>query len=77
MREKYQALLDYACEVLNVNVSVLWKMHNLGLHVEQWLDKHPTLLGVYAEQTGEAAHKDFLKTWKRFKVRESHPTHAD
>ena len=51
-------------------------MHILGLHVEQWLDKHPTGLGVYAEQTGEAAHKDFLRTWKRFKVRESHPTHA-
>ena len=75
-RQKYQALRDYASEVLNVNVSVPWKMHILGLHVEQWLNKHPTGLGEYAEQTGEAAHKDFLKTWKRFKVRESHRTHA-
>ena len=78
-REKYQALRDYANEVLEdgIKVSVPWKMHILGLHVEQWLDKHPTGLGVYAEQTGEAAHKDFLKTWKRFKVRESHRTHAE
>ena len=52
-------------------------MHILGLHVEQWLDKHPTGLGNYAAQTGEAAHKDYLKTWKRFKVRESHRNHAE
>ena len=75
-REKFQALRDYASEFLGIKVSVPWKMHILGLHVEQWIDKHPTGLGVYAEQTGEAAHKDFLKTWKRFKVRESHSTHA-
>ena len=36
----------------------------------------PHWAGSVREQTGEAAHKDFLRTWKRFKVRESHPTHA-
>ena len=36
----------------------------------------PHWAGSVREQTGEAAHKDFLRTWKRFKVRESHATHA-
>ena len=39
--------------------------------------RHPEGLGVYAEQTEEAAHKDFLKTWKRLKVRKTHCAHAE
>ena len=43
---------------------------------EQLLDRHPVGLGVFAEQTSEAAHKDFEKTRKRFAVSESNSTHG-
>ena len=75
-RCKFKALQDYAKDDLNIQVSTTWKMHVLGCHVEQWLDRHPVGLGVYAEQTSEAAHKDFKKTLKRFAVAETNAVHA-
>ena len=75
-RCKFKALQDYAKDYLNIQVSTTWKMHVLGCHVEQWLDRHPVGLGVYAEQTSEAAHKDFKKTLKRFAVAETNAVHA-
>ena len=75
-REKFTALQEYARDVLNIEVSTTWKIHIIGCHVEQWLDRHPVGLGVFAEQTSEAAHKDFEKTRKRFAVSESNSTHG-
>ena len=75
-RAKFEELQNYAREVLEVNVSCTWKIHVLVCHVSQRLDEHPVGLGVFAEQTSESVHADFLKTQKRFLVDETHPDHA-
>ena len=77
-RRKFEVLQDHARDVLDdgIQLSTTWKMHILRVHVEQWLDKHPTGLGLYAEQTCEASHRDFIRTEKRFLVAESHPDHG-
>ena len=56
--EKFIALQEYARDFLNIEVSTTWKIHVISCHVEQWLDRHPVGLGVFAEQMSEASHKD-------------------
>ena len=75
-RLKFEDLQEYSREVLETPISCTWKVHVLTCHVSQWLDEHPVGLGLYAEQTCEGVHSDFLKTQKRFLVDESHPDHA-
>ena len=76
-RRDFEALQEYCDEVLEgVSFGVSWKAHILVCHLPQWLDKHSEGMAKYAEQTAEAIHCDFSKTYKRFKRDESHPEHG-
>ena len=77
-RRKYVAMQEYARDVLpdGVEVGTPWKVHILVCHLGQWLAQHPQGLGIYCEQTCEATHDDFRKTYKHFKVAEAHPDHS-
>ena len=78
-KQKFEDLQKYAHDVLDdgIEVRTTWKVHVLVCHVDQWLIQHPTGLGLYCEQTCEATHDDFRKSYKRFKVSENHPSHGE
>ena len=76
-RQDYEVLQEYCDEVLDgISFNIPWKAHITVVHLKQWLDKHTRGMALYAEQTAEAVHADFEKTYKRFRRDESHPDHG-
>ena len=78
-RNKYEILMEHTDIVLpdNVKASVTWKVHCIVNHLPEFLRKVKTGMSIYSEQTVEACHSDFKKTFKRFKVKESHKNHGN
>ena len=73
----YEALQEYSDVCLDgITFTIPWKAHILVCHLTQWLDRHKSGMAKYAEQTAEAIHCDFDKTYKRFKRDESHHDHG-
>jgi hypothetical protein len=69
-------LQEYCKEVLDLIVTTSWKIHALLVHLIPFLRLNNVGMSRFAEQTLEATHSDYKKTWKRFKVSETHRDHA-
>ena len=76
-RRDYEAVQEWCEEVHDgIRLGIPWKIHILVAHLLQWLDQHTEGMQRFCEQTTEAVHCDFSKTYKRFKRDESHPEHG-
>ena len=69
-------MIDHCQGILNINLKPTWKMHILVCHLKPFLDEKQTGLGIYCEQTSEAAHVMMQPTTKRFKRRSDHQLHG-
>ena len=69
-------MIDHCQGTLNINLKPTWKMHILVCHLKPFLDEKQTGLGIYCEQTSEAAHVMMQPTTKRFKRRSDHQLHG-
>ena len=70
------ALIDYCKATLDINLKPTWKIHILVCHLLPFLEEKQTGLGIYCEQTSEAAHVMMQPTTKRFKRRSDHELHG-
>ena len=57
-------------------VKPTWKIHILACHVETFLDEKQVGLGIFCEQTCEAAHCVLKPTIQRFKRKVDHRLHG-
>ena len=57
-------------------VKPTWKIHILACHVETFLDEKQVGLGIFCEQTSEAAHCVLKPTIQRFKRKVDHRLHG-
>jgi hypothetical protein len=71
-----QRLLNYAEKELNIKLQPTWKIHILVVHLKAFLDEKKVGLGIYCEQTSEAAHAAMKPTIDRFKRKADHPLHG-
>ena len=69
-------LLNHFNEVLKINLNPTWKVHILVCHLKQFLDEKKVGLGIYCEQTSEAAHSIMGPTIQRFKRKADHELHG-
>ena len=69
-------LIDYCQGTLGINLKPTWKIHILVCHLKPFLEDKQTGLGIYCEQTSEAAHVMMQPTTKRFKRRSDHALHG-
>ena len=74
--ESVHGLIKYAEEELQINLHPTWKIHILVLHLKPFLAKKKVGLGIYCEQTSEAAHAVMKPTISRFKRKADHPLHG-
>ena len=70
------SLIQYAKKELKINLQPTWKIHILVLHLKPFLEEKKVGLGIYCEQTSEAAHAVMKPTINRFKRKEDHPLHG-
>ena len=61
----------------NLNFSMGWKGHNLKFHLADQLDLMKMPLGIYSEQTSEAAHRSMKKTLSRYTTSEEKSCHGE
>ena len=67
-----QKILDFKMAYCQLGLSVTPKMHALFQHVPEYCSRTQKGLAIVSEQTSEAVHHDFKRTWARFKVHEKH-----
>ena len=70
-------LIQYCAATLDTTLKPTWKVHILVVHLKPFLEEKMVGLGVFCEQTGEAAHAVMKPTEKRFKTRIDHPDHGN
>ena len=76
-KQSYKDLIEYVQNTFDgVELSVTWKVHIAVCHILPFLQSTEHGLGVYCEQTGEAIHYEFKKTWNRYKQRVNHEDYA-
>ena len=61
-----QSLISYSEEYLNLTLNPTWKVHILVTHLKLFLDEKKVGLGIYCEQTSEAAHSIMKPTIQQF-----------
>ena len=71
-----QSLISYSKEYLNLTLNPTWKVHILVTHLKLFLDEKKVGLGIYCEQTSEAAHSILKPTIQRFKRKADHDLHG-
>ena len=71
-----QSLISYSKEYLNLTLNPTWKVHILVTHLKLFLDEKKVGLGIYCEQTSEAAHSILKPTIRRFKRKADHDLHG-
>lgn len=71
-KESYEDLVQYIYDTFDMELSITWKVHMAVCHILPFLKTTKHGLGVYCEQTGEAIHHEFKKTWDRYKRRMDH-----
>ena len=69
-------LLQHSNEVLKISLNPTWKVHIVVCHLKQFLDEKKVGLGIYCEQTSEAAHSTMKPTIQRFKRKADHELHG-
>ena len=74
-REAAAAMIAHAKEVRGKVLRPTWKVHILACHVEPFLEEKQVGLGVFCEQTTEAAHCVMKPTVQRFKRKADHLLH--
>ena len=75
-REAAAAMIAHAKEVRGKVLKPTWKVHILACHVEPFLEEKQVGLGVFCEQTTEAAHCVMKPTVQRFKRKADHLLHG-
>ena len=75
-REAAAAMIAHAKEVRGKVLRPTWKVHILACHVEPFLEEKQVGLGVFCEQTTEAAHCVMKPTVQRFKRKADHLLHG-
>ena len=55
--------------MFDYNLTVSWKIHIAVCHILPFIEFNQRSLGNYAEQTGEAVHHKFKKTWTNYNKR--------
>ena len=75
-REAAAAMVSHAKEFRGKVVKPTWKVHILVCHVEPFLEEKQVGLGVFCEQTSEAAHCVMKPTLQRFKRKADHLLHG-
>ena len=63
-------------DIFELNLTVSWKIHIAVCHILPYIEKNKTGLGNFAEQTGEAIHHQFKKTWINYKRSVNHSEHG-
>ena len=53
---------------MKLGVTVTPKVHAIMFHVAEFYLMMGRKLGPWSEQTEESIHRDFKKTWQRYKV---------
>ena len=70
-------MIEYVHDTFEgIELRVTWKVHIAVCHILPFLHSTNSSLGVYCEQTGEAIHHEFKKTWNRCKRRVNHIDYA-
>ena len=69
-------LIKYSNETLKIPLKPTWKVHILVTHVVTFLEEKKVGLGIYCEQTSEAAHSVMKPTIARFKRKADHELHG-
>ena len=75
-REAAVAMITSAKQVRGKVLKATWKVHILACHVEPFLEEKQVGLGVFCEQTTEAAHCAMKPTLQRFKRKADHLLHG-
>ena len=70
------SLMDYCNTTFNIKLEPTWKVHILVVHLKVFLEEKMLPLGVFCEQTSEAAHCIIKPTTQRFKRRSDHRQHG-
>ena len=70
------SLMDYCNTTFNIKLEPTWKVHILVVHLKVFLEHKMLPLGVFCEQTSEAAHCIIKPTTQRFKRRSDHRQHG-
>ena len=71
-----QRLINYSEAELHIDLHPTWKVHILVVHLKTFLDEKKVGLGIYCEQTSEAAHAAMKPSIDRFKRKADHPLHG-
>ena len=75
-RKAASAMISHILQVRKKVVKPTWKIHILACHVETFLDEKQVGLGIFCEQTSEAAHCVLKPTIQRFKRKVDHRLHG-
>ena len=75
-REAASAMILHITQTRRKVFKPTWKIHILTCHVETFLDEKQVGLGIYCEQTSEAAHCVLKPTIQRFKRKVDHRLHG-
>ena len=70
------AMIAHLLQARRKVVKPTWKIHILACHVQTFLDEKQVGLGIFCEQTTEAAHCVFKPTLQRFKRKADHQLHG-
>ena len=75
-KNSFSYLQKYVQDIFELNLTVSWKVHIAVCHILPYIEKNKTGLGNFAEQTGEAIHHQFKKTWINYKRSVNHSEHG-
>ena len=71
----YVSKIQFFAHAYNeLKLSITPKIHAVLFHIEEFCSITGRGLAPWSEQTIEACHHDFNKTWENFKVKEMHNT---
>ena len=76
-KDSFSYLQQYVQDMFKITLTVSWKVHIAVCHLLPFVEKNQTGLGNYAEQTGEAIHHQFKKTWINYKRSLGHVEHGE
>ena len=55
---------------MKFNVTENLKIHEINVHVSQWIDMFATSLGGHSEHEVEGIHSQFDRIWKNYNVKD-------
>lgn len=68
-------LIRYFLNYRALGISITPKAHIIFIHVVESIKATGKPLGVFSEQTTEAAHHEFLTAWRNYKANPSAPNY--